>query len=313
MGALCNLLPLEEWLIKIFTINRVLFLLGTTGIPAGAYFLASLVHGSRSSHRILKLALLIGSSALVTALLTYPISRHPFDHVFWILDSRFLAYVQAWDVHSITHPSRLFDANIFFPARNTLAFSENLIGNLPIFAPLYLATKNAIFAYNVVDLATFFLSAITMFWLVRYLTRSSWAAAVAGFVYAFVTARIFQMERVHIISEQWTPLVIFFVYIYLELGNWRALAAGAGFLYLEILSSLHGGMFTCLIGLIYVSVFLVIYRGKIRWRQLVAILVTLFVVGIMLLPVAVHYLQPQKQGALSDYSDPIAYSATPLA
>lgn len=299
--------------ISFFTFNRILFLCTAVVVPLAVYALTPRLRSDSPRYRLIGASLLVVCSALLTFVLTYPVSWHPSDHVVWILDSRFLAYVQAWDCHSLWHPSRLFNANIFFPARNTLAFSENLLGNVPLFAPVYWATHNAILGYNVVTLATFFFSALTMFWLVRHVVESTPAAAVAAFVYAFAPARIFQMERVHIISEQWAPLVVLFAYAYLNSGRRRWWAGFAAFLYLQILSSLHGGMFTLFITFIYVSAVVISARTRLIWRRAGYLVAGLCVAGLALAPIGVHYWQTEKQGNLSDYSDPIAYSATPTS
>lgn len=55
-------------------------------------------------------------------------------------DAQFLAWEIAWVRHAIVHaPSHLFDANIFAPARNALAFTEPLIGYGVLGLPLGLS------------------------------------------------------------------------------------------------------------------------------------------------------------------------------
>jgi hypothetical protein len=119
------------------------------------------------------------------------------------------------------------------------------------------------------------------------------------------------MERVHIISEQWAPLVVLFAYVYLSSGGWKWLVGFAAFLYLQILSSLHGGMFTLFLAFFYVSAVLFSIRNEMKWKRVGYLLASLCIVGLALAPVGLHYWQTEKQGGLSDYSDPIAYSATP--
>ena len=64
-------------------------------------------------------------------------------------DIFFLTYVLAWDAHALTtDPLRLFDANIAYPLERTLAFSDHLLGVMPLFAPVYLLTGNAVAGYN---------------------------------------------------------------------------------------------------------------------------------------------------------------------
>ena len=59
----------------------------------------------------------------------------------------------AWDTHAFTHqPLAIFDANIYYPERHTLAYSENLIGSAFLAAPIIWVTGNLVLAMNIVAL-----------------------------------------------------------------------------------------------------------------------------------------------------------------
>src|SRR5262249_37834249 len=52
-------------------------------------------------------------------------------------DSFLFMWTLAWDTHAFTHqPLNIFDANIYYPQHDTLAYSENLIGSAFIAAPV---------------------------------------------------------------------------------------------------------------------------------------------------------------------------------
>jgi hypothetical protein len=92
-----------------------------------------------------------------------------------LLDPLLVSWILAWDVHALTtDPMHLFDANIFYPVKRSLAFSEHLLGVLPIFAPVFLLTGNATVGYNLVLLLSFALSGVAMFALSFYWTRALW-------------------------------------------------------------------------------------------------------------------------------------------
>ena len=57
-----------------------------------------------------------------------------------LFDDKLNAWIFHWDFHQFFRdPLRLFDANIFFPARYTLAFSENIFGAAPFGFPPFAA------------------------------------------------------------------------------------------------------------------------------------------------------------------------------
>jgi hypothetical protein len=84
-----------------------------------------------------------------------------------------------------TDPASIFRANIFYPHDNALAFSEgNFIGGA-IAIPAWLATKNPYATHNFFFIATFVLSSMATYYLVRHLTGDWRTAAIAGILYAY--------------------------------------------------------------------------------------------------------------------------------
>ena len=124
-------------------------------------------------------------------------------------DPVFQAWTLAWDIHSWrTHPLNIFDANVFYPYRNTLAYSDYLFGQAALIAPVLLKTGNAILADNLSLLLSYALSGFAMYLLVLDLTGSRLAGIVAGFAYAFAPARMAQFEHLHLTSAEWLPLAV---------------------------------------------------------------------------------------------------------
>src|SRR5262245_47677412 len=58
-------------------------------------------------------------------------------------DARLVAWALAWDNHALLTRVSLFDANIFFPARNALAYGEHFFGISLFSLPVYVLTHNA--------------------------------------------------------------------------------------------------------------------------------------------------------------------------
>jgi hypothetical protein len=130
------------------------------------------------------------------------------------------AWILNWDFHqTFRDPFHLFDANIFFPARYVLAFSENLFGASLFGFPLYTAGASALFVYNVLFLLGMWLSAMAAWALARSLTGDGLAALVAGVVYAFVPWRLAQLPH---IQFQWGAfLALALLFLLRTLGGGR--------------------------------------------------------------------------------------------
>ena len=71
-------------------------------------------------------------------------------------DARFAVWNVAWVAHALTtDPARVYDANIFYPHRNALAFSEANLGAGLLAVPAWTITHNPYTAFNVVVLFSF--------------------------------------------------------------------------------------------------------------------------------------------------------------
>ena len=118
---------------------------------------------------------------VLTVLLTWPAASRLADGITDKLDGEVNAWVFDWDRHQLlADPGHLFDANIFYPARYTLAFSENLLGEAALGLPLSGFGCSYIQVYNWLLLIGFFSSALAACGL--RLTRGSAARLTTEFL-----------------------------------------------------------------------------------------------------------------------------------
>ncbi len=135
--------------------------------------------------RELLLVLLVSST--LTAAMTYPIafrmgSVGRVDNG----DGQFSIWNVSWVARTlVVDPRHVFDANIFYPHHDTLAYSESNLGAGALAIPVYWATRNPYAALNFVVLLAFVGSAAGTYYLVRYLTRDRAAATISAIVFAF--------------------------------------------------------------------------------------------------------------------------------
>jgi hypothetical protein len=101
-------------------------------------------------------------------------------------DGRWSIWVVSWVAHALTtNPGSIFDANIFYPHDNALAFSEgNFVGGA-IAIPAWLVTRNPYATHNFFFIASFVLSSVATYYLIRHLFSDWRAAAVAGILFAY--------------------------------------------------------------------------------------------------------------------------------
>jgi hypothetical protein len=120
------------------------------------------------------------------------------------------AWTLAWDQHALaTRPCDVFDANIFFPHRRTLLYSDHLLGLAAVLSPLRLVTANALLVHNLATVAAPALDAAALYALALELTGVPLAAFVGGLLYGFAPMR-FRPDacQIQMLAAWWLPLVL---------------------------------------------------------------------------------------------------------
>jgi hypothetical protein len=122
-------------------------------------------------------------------------------------------YIQAWQVawggHALaTQPLDYFQANVFWPNPDSLAFSDALIG----YAPMGLVgtgSAAAIARYNLLFLFAYVLPFVGAYLLARELGAGRAGSFVAAAAFAYAPFRSDQATHLHVISSGGIPLALF--------------------------------------------------------------------------------------------------------
>ena len=172
----------------------------------------------------------------VALVFTWPLAAGLTRDIPWDLgDSLLNAWILAWDADRVLRflggdlgaLRNFWNANIFYPERLTLAYSEHLFAQAIQILPVYALTGNVILSYNLLFLSTFVLSGLGMYLFVREITGSARAGLVAGLIYAFAPYRVLQFSHLQVISSQWMPFVLYGLRRYFDTRGTRPLI-GAG-------------------------------------------------------------------------------------
>jgi len=143
-----------------------------------------------------------------TTLLTWPYINHLRNAVVDTGDPYLESWVLWWDFHqTFTNPLHLFDANVFYPYRYTLAFSEHCYGIALLFFPLFALGLRPLTVHAVAMFFGFALCGYGAFRLARTLTGSEAIGWVAGIVFAFVPFRFHLLSHVLYLFSPWIPLL----------------------------------------------------------------------------------------------------------
>jgi len=154
-----------------------------------------------------ELAFVLLASALLTAVYTYPIA-FKLGHVGRVDngDGQFSIWNVAWVARTLAaDPLHVFDANIFYPHRGTLAYSENNLGAGVLAMPVYLASRNPYAAHNSAVLLGFMLAFAGAYYLVRHLTNDRRAAFVSAIWFAFCPFIFARTAHIQLLMDAGLP------------------------------------------------------------------------------------------------------------
>jgi hypothetical protein len=120
-------------------------------------------------------------------------------------DPVFTLYVLKWVIHQahLGFPD-LWNANVFYPAKGALAFSDPFLG--PALA-LYFV-HNPIAGYNLLFFTSFVLTGLAVWFVLVRGGVSPPAALLAGGMYAFSPLRFSHLNHLSILLAQWIPLTL---------------------------------------------------------------------------------------------------------
>jgi hypothetical protein len=225
-------------------------------------------------------------------------------------DGMYAIWNVSWVAHTLTSdPRQLFDANIFYPHRWALAFSElNIIGGV-VGIPGWLLTRNAVVAHNSALLFAFSTSVLGAWLLARRLSGSPGAALVTAVVFGFCPYFFSHTAHIQLLMAGGIPLSLLLMH---RLADDPGCRKGVGLglmLGLQALACAYYGIFAGLmVG--YVALFLALSRGLWRRPQYwIALAIGAGVSVVCVLPFFIPFLETQEGGFRRTIEDSQRYSA----
>ena len=182
-------------------------------------------------YRVVRELLIVVAFCLFTSAVTWPYVTRLRDAVVDRGDPYLITWILWWDYHqTFTDPLHLFNANLFYPLKYTLAFSENSYGIALLFFPLYALGLKPLTVHAIALFFGFALSGYGAFRLGRTLTGSTAVGWIAGIIFAFVPYRFHLMSQVAYVFSPWIPLLFEALVLYTrEPSRKRAAWLGCAF------------------------------------------------------------------------------------
>ncbi len=253
--------------------------------------------------------LIVAAYLLATVVMTWPYAAHLSDSIPPQWDPPLQIWVMRWVQHALhTNPSHLYDANIFYPLSQTLAYTDSNVPAALIGSPIFILTGNAILTYNLLLLGTFVLAGCGCCALVSHITGNRAVGFLAGLVYAFLPYRYDHIWHLNQLSHAWTPWAVLALLLLIARPGWRTALAFGALTGIQVVSSFYVG-FQLLFALGILLIVLLIADHRARTLRFGAWFAVAVVIGAaIILPLALPYLQVREDQGLVRALDEATYA-----
>src|SRR4051812_18478279 len=239
--------------------------------------------------RILREAAAFGFFLLFTIFMTWPVVLRLDTATSDLGDPLLNTWIVDWDLYSITNaPTHIDDANIYYPSKYPLAYSENLFGIAIVALPFYFFGFTPLTIYNIAFLLGFAFCGYGAFVLGRVLTRSTAGGIVAGILYSFVNFRTDHLAHLQFVWGGWMPMMLAALLHYWRRPTIRnAVLLGVSVL-MNGLTNIHQFLFGTTAILLSIAL-LALLSTRFKWRTMIGAAMATILACALMLPVLLPY------------------------
>lgn len=254
------------------------------------------------------------AGAALSMLMTWPLTAG-LGHLGRTLgaDGQFSIWNVAWVARTLAiDPLGVYDANIFYPHRRTLAYSEANLAEGVLAAPVYWVTRNPYAAHNSVVLFSIASAFVCAYLLMRYVTDDGRASAVAAVLYACCPYVTTHSSHIQLLMTGGLPLAMLVLHRVADApsirrGSWLGMALVA-----QALSCAYYGIFAGLIvglGTLVLAASRQLWRSREYWTAIATAALTSIA---WVLPFFVPYARVlQESGFRRTLQDAARWAANP--
>ncbi len=261
--------------------------------------------------------------AIAAVVATWPLARHPRALLGAPLgagDPFLNLFTLGWDLQKLlAAPSSwvngaVFDAPIFHPARQTLAFTDHLLVQAALVSPVYAIWRDPVLCYNVVLVASLVASAWAMWWYLRQVLDDAIGPLVGGLVWGFCAYRFSHIVHLQLQALYFLPLAFGALHRVVAKRRWQ----DGAWLGLWFGLTALGSVYYAVVGLVALGIggfALVATAGRVSLGRLLGPFALGTIVSTALVaPILVPYMQvQQREGFVRTMDEASRHAATPLS
>jgi hypothetical protein len=240
--------------------------------------------------------LLLTIFTIVAVLLTFPNLGKFGTHIGGDSgDSILNLRLMRWDQIALPHGWHgLWSPPVFYPTRNTFAYSDTLLSVALVHWPLRTIFGDVV-AFNLISVAAWVLSSWCTYRLARRFVSWWGAAFVAAFAYTYAAVRLIHQQHFQlVVGGAVVPLVLLCLLRLLDRPSpRRGIAVGLSFAFVTLTASYFGAMLGVIILVVALGWLLTLPKGK-RKPTVIALLTAAGVIAVLVGPVGIQYVKLQQ-------------------
>lgn len=210
-------------------------------------------------------------------------------------DAMFNAWEMSRNQHCILqqHCPVYADANIFYPNKDTMLYSETQLSAAVVTLPFHWLDQNPILQYNFLTIVLFFMTGWCMYLLAKYLSRGNEPMSIAaGLIFEFAPFKMAAIWHLQNLSIFCLPLAVLLILKYFDSGRRKYLYYLLPTLLYVFFASWVQMVFMLLaIGILLVG--LLTFK-VVSWRPALKVVAITAIAALTTLPLALQFVQFSK-------------------
>ena len=217
-------------------------------------------------------------------------------------DSVLITWVMHWGSHALTtNPRGYFHGNIFWPAGDTLAYSDLLLPFVPVYGAFYRLTGSWPLSTNLTVLVMFLLCLTSTYLLARRLVGSRAGSVLAALAFTFTGFSLSECGHLQLHTMGLLPLAAYRAIRFVDERSWWTAASTGIVSAATLLASVYYGLLWLLCLGVFIAGHLLADRPRPRQRLLLGSVLIALISLTLLAPALYKYAGQAETRGYEEY------------
>lgn len=232
-------------------------------------------------------------------------------------DSRFNNYILEHGYNFLSGKvSNYWDAPFMYPEKNVIAYSDNLLGTVPLYSVFRLMKCDRETSFQLWFFSLFVLNFICAYWALKKWSESTLLSSVGAYIFSFSILILTHINHAQVFPRFVIPLIIYWFWNWLKNKNLKSFyLLTIGVVY-QFYCGIYLGFFIIYILLFVFLAYLMVYRDKQlfswlkEWKNIFKHLLTIVIGTLLLMPMFIPYMEISSRFGYRNFEEVLSYIPT---